>query len=288
VLYQAELHSEATAVPLAVSPAKGKRPRPLLTPGSTLIDNKVMIDLTKPWPLGLDRRSWPWFCAAIIACLAALSLLDIWASRGTIGWTDAVRAPFFAITDYGLSDWVLIPSLVILLVALPFALLLRGLARLVAREITMLSAFIFAGVGAPGLMANLLKRIVGRGRPTEYDASGAFSFQTVLNDWTFQSFPSGHATTAIAMAFVGGFVWPRLFPLLLLVGVVVSFSRIPVGMHYPTDVFGGLVVGALGAYLVRNIFASRGWMFRFAPDGHVRFRGFPAIRRLVSARRRSA
>lgn len=238
-----------------------------------------MTDLTKPWPLGLDSRRWPLFCLGVVLGVAVLSQVDVWASRGAIGWPDQWRAPFFFITDYGLSDWVLIPSLAVFLVAGAAALLLKRLSRLVAIEMAMLSGFIFLGVGVPGLLANLLKRIIGRGRPDEFDNVGAFSFQNIVNDWNFQSFPSGHATTAIAMAFVVGFLWPRLFALFLVIGVVVSLSRVPVGMHYPSDVFGGLIVGMLGAYLIRNLFARRRWLFDIRPDGRIVARPLVAIRR---------
>ena len=240
-----------------------------------------MIDLTKPWPLGLDSRRWPWFCLGIVLGITLLSQIDIWASRGAIGWPDQWRAPFFFITDYGLSDWVLIPALAVFILALPAALLLRHLARVVAIEITLLSGFIFLGVGVPGLMANLLKRLIGRSRPSEFEVSGAFSFQNIFNDWQFQSFPSGHTTTAIALAFTVGFLWPRLFPLFFVIGAVVGFSRVPVGMHYPTDVFGGLIVGMLGAYLVRYFFARRRWLFARHADGRITRRPFVAIRRAV-------
>lgn len=239
-----------------------------------------MIDLTKPWPLGLDSRRWPLFCLAVVLGVALLAQIDIWASQSTIAWPDLWRAPFFFITDYGLSDWVLIPSLAIFILALVAGRLLKDLPGLAAREVATLSGFVFLGVGVPGLMANLIKRLIGRGRPTEYDVSGAFSFQNVVNDWSFQSFPSGHTTTAIALAFVIGFLWPRLFLLFLAIGIVVSFSRVPIGMHYPSDVFGGLVVGMLGAYLVRNIFARRGWLFETLPDGRIVARPFSAIPRL--------
>lgn len=239
-----------------------------------------MIDLTKPWPLGLDSRRWPLFCLAVVLGVALLAQIDIWASQSTIAWPDLWRAPFFFITDYGLSDWVLIPSLAIFILALVAGRLLKDLPGLAAREVATLSGFVFLGVGVPGLMANLIKRLIGRGRPTEYDVSGAFSFQNVVNDWSFQSFPSGHTTTAIALAFVIGFLWPRLFMLFLAIGIVVSFSRVPIGMHYPSDVFGGLVVGMLGAYLVRNVFARRGWLFETLPDGRIVARPFSAIPRL--------
>lgn len=255
------------------------RPCPLLTEEGGPSQKQHMTDLTKPWPLGLDSRRWPLFCLGVVLGVALLSQVDIWASRGAIGWPDQWRAPFFFITDYGLSDWVLIPSLAIFILALLAALVLKRLSRLVAVETAMLAGFIFLGVGIPGLIANLLKRVIGRGRPDEFDNVGAFSFQNVINDWNFQSFPSGHTTTAVALAFIVGFLWPRLFRLFFVLGAVVGLSRVPVGMHYPSDVFGGLVVGMLGAYLIRNLFARRRWLFVTRRDGRIVRRPLVAIRR---------
>lgn len=239
-----------------------------------------MFDLRKPWPLGLNRQTWLWFLLGLLAILAVLGTIDTMASRGAIGWPDQWRAPFFFVTDYGLSDWVLIPSLVLALVFALLRLPLQGLWRQACGELGLLSFYIFVGVGAPGLLTNLLKRLVGRGRPTEFDASGAFAFQNVFNDWTFQSFPSGHSATAMALAFTVGFLRPAWFPPLCVIGVVVAVSRVPVGMHYPTDVFAGIVVGMLGAYLVRNLFARRGWLFTQRQDGLVVPQPLAAVRQL--------
>lgn len=228
-----------------------------------------MFDLEKPWPLGLDRRSWPWFAAAIFIVLAALATIDVAVSRGAIAWPEAWRAPFFFITDYGLSEWILLPSLVLMLLLRLAMFPMQGVWKQATGELALIAAFIFVGVGIPGLITNIIKRIVGRGRPTEFDTIGAFSFQNIFNDWTFQSFPSGHSATAIATAFVVGFMVPPLFPILLVVGITVAISRVPVGMHYPTDVFAGIIVGMLGAYLVRNFFAKRGWLFTQHADGRI-------------------
>ncbi|WP_052715684.1 phosphatase PAP2 family protein [Devosia chinhatensis] len=241
-----------------------------------------MIDLQKPWPLGLNRKSWPFFLLGIVAILAILALIDTAASRGSIGWPDLWRAPFFFITDYGLSDWILIPSLALaILLRLAMFPMPEGVWRRAVSEMALISAFVFAGVGIPGLFTAILKRIIGRGRPTEFDAAGAFSFQNLFNDWTFQSFPSGHSATAVGTAFVIGFLFPRLFPLFMAIGVAVAISRVPVGAHYPTDVFAGSVIGMLGAYLVRNLFARRGWLFEQRPDGRIVRKPFTGLRQLA-------
>ena len=239
-----------------------------------------MFDIQKTWPLGLDRKTWPLFLVGMVAVLGILGSIDVIASRGAIAWPDQWRAPFFFITDYGLSDWILIPSLVLMILLRLAMFPLKGVWRQASGELAVLSSFVFLGVGVPGLITTFLKRLIGRSRPDEFDNVGAFSFQNFFNDWTFQSFPSGHSTTAIATAFVVGFIYPPLFPILFVVGAVVALSRVPVGAHYPTDIFAGLIVGMLGAYFVRNLFARKGWLFTQLPDGRIGLKPLDGLRRL--------
>lgn len=239
-----------------------------------------MDKLTRRWPLGLDRESWPDVLARILLVLFLLVFIDAWASQALQAWPAVWRAPFAFITDFGLSDWILIPALaVVILSALLRPLMKAGAPRRTMHEVLLVSAFVFVGVGLPGLVTNLLKRAFGRGRPEEFLDNGAFAFQHWVNDWTYQSFPSGHSTTAIASAFVIGFMAPRFFHLILLIAVMTGISRVVIGMHYPTDVVAGFVVGTVGAYAVRNVFASRRWLFVQRVDGSVRFRGTPNLRR---------
>lgn len=242
-----------------------------------------MVDLSKRWPLGLDRRNWPDYLAFLILALFILLFFDVYASRSAIVWAVEWRQPFQFVTNFGLSDWVLIPSAVIFLLSFCAYRFWNRLSRwrLAIYELALLSGFVFAAVGGTGIAVNLLKRLFGRGRPTVFEEFGAFDFQYLLNDWTFQSFPSGHSTTAMATAFVVGFLAPRFFRLVLIIALVTGVSRVVVGDHYPTDVLAGFALGALGTYAVRNYFARRRWLFKAMPDGRVRFRGVPALRRLA-------
>jgi undecaprenyl-diphosphatase len=64
------------------------------------------------------------------------------------------------------------------------------------------------------------------------------------------SFPSDHATLAFA---VGVMVWRfnrRLGLVLLLFGVLTAFARVFVGVHYPSDVLGGAVLGSVVSLLI--------------------------------------
>lgn len=241
-----------------------------------------MPDLSKPWPITTTPAGWFAFAVGFVALLALAYLIDVPMSLWAQSWSQPIRDVFFVATDLGLSDWYLIPSLALFVVSGLLALLSpRPTPKRALRQMTGIWAFIFVGVGLPGLISNLVKRAIGRGRPEYLEQYGPLSFQNFINDWTYQSFPSGHATTGFAVCFVFSFLAPRWFPLLLVFALVIGLSRVVVGAHYPTDALGGALLGTLGAYVVRNYFASRGWVFRRRPDGRIERRDLVAVKRLL-------
>lgn len=62
------------------------------------------------------------------------------------------------------------------------------------------------------------------------------------------SFPSGHSTTAFAVALSLGSFYPEIMPLLLLLATNVAVSRVVIGMHFLSDVLVGSGMGALLGY----------------------------------------
>lgn len=69
-----------------------------------------------------------------------------------------------------------------------------------------------------------------------------------------QSFPSDHATAAFGIAFaVLVFLSWRWGTVLFLAAVLIGFARVYVGIHYPLDILGGFVAGALGTAIVAAI-----------------------------------
>jgi len=72
-----------------------------------------------------------------------------------------------------------------------------------------------------------------------------------------QAFPSDHSTAAVAIALVVlVFLSRRWGTVLLAVAVLIGFSRVYVGVHYPGDVLGSVLVSLIGVGLARA-FSSR-------------------------------
>ncbi len=65
--------------------------------------------------------------------------------------------------------------------------------------------------------------------------------------------------------------------------VLIALSRVVVTAHYPSDVMAGAIVGAAGAWLVRNWFAARGLGFAVSAGGAVRPMPGPSLRRIVKS-----
>ena len=59
------------------------------------------------------------------------------------------------------------------------------------------------------------------------------------------SFPSGHAMNNLSISIYVGHFMPQLLSVLLPLAVLVSFSRIYLRVHYPSDVLVGAVLGML-------------------------------------------
>ena len=70
------------------------------------------------------------------------------------------------------------------------------------------------------------------------------------HDW---SFPSDHVTIGAAVAIALFYVSKRLGYLALFLAVLMAFSRVYAGVHYPQDVVAGLIDGTISAAVCRFV-----------------------------------
>jgi membrane-associated phospholipid phosphatase len=104
---------------------------------------------------------------------------------------------------------------------------------------------------AVGLLANqLIAQFWHRPRPYQDHPLGILPLLSPSHD---PSFPSDHATAAFAIAFGILFVARRTGWLFLAWAALIGVSRVLAGMHYPTDVIAGAVVGLGSGFFTARV-----------------------------------
>ncbi|MCL2107244.1 MAG: phosphatase PAP2 family protein [Oscillospiraceae bacterium] len=117
-----------------------------------------------------------------------------------------------------------------------------------------------------GILVNLiLKNVFDRPRPYDLQLdwwAAQFNYPDLIKKPSSASFPSGHTSSSIAVSMAmlfGTAKWHNtkpmrfLTPAVVVIGFLVGFSRIQLGVHYASDVIGGFLAGLLCAVLAMLI-----------------------------------
>jgi undecaprenyl-diphosphatase len=203
---------------------------------------------------------------AIIALMVAFDQVEIqlMPARG-----NPALWPIRILTDFGKDEYVL-SVLGVALIAVAFvAAGLRGTRRALLLGLGTRLQFVFLSVALSVLVTEILKYLIGRGRPFVGGKANAFNFIPFEGSGAYASLPSSHAVTAFALAFAVSALWPRLRVFMFAYAIVILLTRLVLLAHHPSDVVAGALVGVIGAMAVRYWFAARRLGFAIRADGTI-------------------
>ncbi len=89
------------------------------------------------------------------------------------------------------------------------------------------------------LASSVLKPLIGRVRPCHV----VEGLRAITGCGNTLSFPSGHATSSMAVAILLGLLYRRWLWVLIAYSILLSYSRIYIGVHYPLDILAGWIIG---------------------------------------------
>lgn len=157
-------------------------------------------------------------------------------SRFRATWLDM---PMITLTKAGTKG--------VLWLGLAAGMLVDGSPR--GRWVALLS--IAALLLAEGLINYVLKPAIRRQRPYEHPGLSAL----LVGAPGPHSWPSAHSGSSVAAAAVLTAAYPLWGIIFVITALLICYSRVYVGVHYPFDVAAGIVVGIVAAALVLAVAA---------------------------------
>jgi membrane-associated phospholipid phosphatase len=131
----------------------------------------------------------------------------------------------------------------------PVGLLIKGF--ITNKKTEQREALVMAGSNALCVALTFgMKEVFNRPRPAEHDAS-----IIALKNATNGSFPSGHTSIAFATATSLSLLHPKWYVIVPAYSwaSLVGYARMYVGVHYPTDVLAGAILGSGTAWLSHKL-----------------------------------
>jgi undecaprenyl-diphosphatase len=193
--------------------------------------------------------------AAILTALLC-PLLVLGGDREITRWAseiDSLRGVFFRmITQFGDALYPIVLSLLVLLLGkTSWGQGTHLLARWMSRT-RQFFKFLLINVVVSGLLTDLLKILFGRSRPKLLFANADYGFHFLQFSAARWSFPSGHSTTAMAIALTLVLYYRRWGLLALVPAILTCLSRVALLQHYPSDVLAGAFVALLTTVVLQE------------------------------------
>jgi membrane-associated phospholipid phosphatase len=189
------------------------------------------------------------FFAVVAACIISYVFFDIPAARFCASIGPGIKSIFNLITRLGLSTPYEIATAAAFVY---FQFVKRN--RVAANA----AVFLFVAVSLSGVANDLIKVLVGRSRPDLLLHQGVYGFVRFTGQYSYASFPSGHADTIAALCYGLYIIASRLKFILAGVALAVMASRVIVGAHFPSDVLFGAYLGFVVTHYLGLAFEKRG------------------------------
>ena len=127
-----------------------------------------------------------------------------------------------------------------------------GILLLIPKKTRKCGIMVLAALLVMLVVNNLiLKKVIARTRPCYTDEIKHFFPGLIeIPKITSYSFPSGHTTSAFSVAFTIYKQHKKLGIIALIMAAVMAFTRLYVFVHFPTDIYGGIIVAVGIAYFV--------------------------------------
>lgn len=133
------------------------------------------------------------------------------------------------------------------------AFLLYVIGRKYNQQLYEIGKSLFIGLVSAGIAVQVLKHLIGRARPRLTDAS-LFIGPSLKSG--YDSFPSGHTTLAFCLAVILSYHLPKYRALFYLFAIIIGLWRVEELAHFPSDVLGGAMVGAIaGSILLQRMYS---------------------------------
>ena len=118
--------------------------------------------------------------------------------------------------------------------------------------------FVFLSISSSGILVLILKFILGRYRPKMFLEEQLYGFQFFQLKGKLTSFPSGHASTIVALMLALYFISPKYRVMYFAIALVIVISRVLVCHHYLTDVVFGSYLAVVTTFCLKHFMEKRG------------------------------
>ena len=120
------------------------------------------------------------------------------------------------------------------------------------------SLFVFLSISFSGVLVLIFKFVLGRYRPRMFLEEQLYGFQFFQLKGKLTSFPSGHASTIVALMLALYFISPKYRVVYFAVAFVVVISRVLICHHFLTDVVFGSYIAVIITFYLRQFLENRG------------------------------